>query len=87
MFLMLQFDVRACDDGRPQKCSDVNVILNVERVDRPTFLAPFETTITENLRVGGSAMKINAEHPIPGVRFTSVVVVVVVIFTDTKSSF
>ncbi|WAQ95973.1 FAT4-like protein, partial [Mya arenaria] len=61
-----QFIVRATDDGVPSRTTDVTVILRVIRVERPTFREPYTTTITENLQVGGSAMKVNADHPISG---------------------
>lgn len=61
---MLQFRVRATDDGNPAQFTEVNVQVSVQRVEIPIISQPFQNTIREDTQNGVSVLTVNASHPL-----------------------
>lgn len=61
---MLQFRVRATDDGNPAQFTEVNVQVSVQRVEIPIISHPFQNTIREDTQNGVSVLTVNASHPL-----------------------
>lgn len=67
---ILQFTVRATDNGRPSQSADATVIISVQRVALPIISQPFENTIREDIAEGVSVITVNASHPL-GVSYST----------------
>ena len=53
--------VRATDSGNPERSTEVDVIVNIIRVQRPSFRqSDFSTTVPENRPVGDSVFDMEA---------------------------
>ena len=61
-FFLLQFQVRAFDDGKPGKTTDVACIVNVawDKNDPVYENTPYTQTITENVNTGFSVLSVSA---------------------------
>lgn len=59
----VQLLVEACDSGRPRKCVNTTVTVNINRIiPRPVCASSnFANTIDENAKSGSTVLQINAQ--------------------------
>jgi len=63
--LLLQFNIRASDQRATEKHTDVAVSIVIHRDQQPPRFrnAPYTATVSENLNVDQSVMRLYAEDP------------------------